>query len=288
MRPKDTDELGSALQLLGASELDDLLYRGLLFVEGDDDAEILQAAFPDELARLKVQKLGGRGEIERYIAQLQAAQPQGSELSRTAIIFDHDGRPTSLASSALIRIAQWDRYCIENYLLDADVLTDVLKAADRVGQPVGSIGEMQRRLKRLALQQVNSLAARATYDGYHYPGTGARTSDLNAADIATMADRLFDRLEDAQAVYGQIALSKWKNEYIGKAEAAATDLRKTWATRWRELCNGKLLFTDLQRELQIGLNPRRFKKLVVQEMRIRETDDFCAMRRIVELALKQD
>ncbi|MDP9110975.1 MAG: recombinase RecF, partial [Candidatus Eremiobacteraeota bacterium] len=84
----------AALRLLGASELDNLMYRGLLFVEGDDDVEVLQTGFPDQLARHKLSQLGGRGEVEKYVVQLQSAEQSGADLVRTGLILDIYKRPT--------------------------------------------------------------------------------------------------------------------------------------------------------------------------------------------------
>jgi predicted ATPase len=281
VRPKDTDEVAVALRLLGASELDNLMYRGLLFVEGDDDMEILQAGFPDQLSRIKVAQLGGRREIERHIAQLQSAEARGADLTRTALIFDRDTSPTGLKSSQQVRVAQWDRYCIENYLLDADTLVDFFKSGEYVAQPVPNIGEVQQLLKRLAFVQIDALAARQVYASYGYPNVGIRSSELDSRNTSAIADALCTRLMEARTTFASINIATWRQQFITDASERANALKKEWQARWLDLCNGKQVFVELQRALGIRMNLRKFKKLIVQEMRARRTVDHAAMASVL-------
>jgi predicted ATPase len=285
VRPRDTDEVAAALRLLGASELDNLMYRGLLFVEGDDDVGVLQAGFPDRLARYKVSQLGGRGEVEKYVVQLQSAEAGGADLVRTGLIFDLDRQPTSLRSSKQVRITQWDRTCLENYFLDANVLTDFLKSSEYVINPVSNVGEVKRLLKELALRQVNVLAARDTFAALKYAGVGARSADLEGGEIPDIADRLYNRVSEAQSCFGGVDLLTWRSGFIQNAEKRAADLRAQWDMNWPKLCNGKQLFTALQKSQGIKMNLRKFKKIVIQEMRLRETADYRAMDHLLQSIL---
>jgi AAA15 family ATPase/GTPase len=47
IRKKDQPEVAQALRLLGTSEVEEMLYDGIVFVEGEDDVELLEEAFPE-------------------------------------------------------------------------------------------------------------------------------------------------------------------------------------------------------------------------------------------------
>ena len=53
IRKKDQPEVAQTLRLLGTSEVEEMLYEGVLFVEGEDDVDLLEEAFPDSLAKFR-------------------------------------------------------------------------------------------------------------------------------------------------------------------------------------------------------------------------------------------
>ena len=59
------DEYADALQKLGTSVSESLLYDGTVFVEGDDDVKFLTEGFPDVFKKLNVKDRGGRLEVEK-------------------------------------------------------------------------------------------------------------------------------------------------------------------------------------------------------------------------------
>jgi predicted ATPase len=149
VRYKDEEEISQALSKLGTSESEGLLYKATVFVEGDEDVGLLEAGFGDLLRRHKIKDLGGRREVEKQIAQLQEVERKGTKLSPRYFIFDRDGLPTGLSNSETVKVLQWDRRCLENYLIDFDVLTDLLKDPDIVRDPFPNQGEVSRIFREL-------------------------------------------------------------------------------------------------------------------------------------------
>jgi predicted ATPase len=126
VRPQDEVTLTTALKRLGASESENLLYKGILFVEGPDDVTLLEAGFPALLRRYKLKFATGRKEIEKTIRDLQKAEETIASSAPTYFIFDKDDVPTKLVSSSAVGVLQWDRRCLENYLIDLESVSNLL------------------------------------------------------------------------------------------------------------------------------------------------------------------
>ena len=114
---KDTHEVFDALNKLGTSVADSMFSKGNIFVEGDHDVQILEEGFYDFVAGYKITSLGGRSNIEKEIQTLQKAERNGELDKLNCFIFDLDRMPTNITSSQLVKVLQWDRYCLENYLI---------------------------------------------------------------------------------------------------------------------------------------------------------------------------
>ena len=64
------DEYADALQKLGTSVGEALLYEGTVLVEGDDDVEFLRAGFGELLRKFNIKDRGGRKEVEKTAKKL--------------------------------------------------------------------------------------------------------------------------------------------------------------------------------------------------------------------------
>jgi hypothetical protein len=91
------DEMADALQKLGTSVSESLLYEGTVLVEGDDDVRLLTEGFTDLFRRYKISDRGGRREIEKTVEKLQALEKKGEKVDPIFLIFDHDNAPTKFA-----------------------------------------------------------------------------------------------------------------------------------------------------------------------------------------------
>lgn len=207
VRRQDYSIISDALRRLGSSESEELLYKGTVFVEGVDDAGILETGFGEIFRRYKIKDLGGRKEIEKEIKFLQSTEKQNPDHSLRFFIFDRDDKPTDLASSNSIKILQWERRCLENYLIDFDVLTDLLQNEDIVNNPIKSIGEVQALLRELAFSQLDDLAARNIYIKYNFINPGLRTNEIQGKNIEEISTILSERLLEIKSQINKLDLN---------------------------------------------------------------------------------
>ena len=149
-----------ALRRLGSSTADVLNSRGSVFVEGDHDVEILQAGFYDTLAGYKLAKVGGRSEVEKEFRTLIKIEKEKKLAKIQCFILDSDNRPVpaSMASSGYVRCLQWDRYCVENYLLDGQILFDLI--SQYAAKKPESRGTFEAALRQAGLAQLTGIVVR--------------------------------------------------------------------------------------------------------------------------------
>jgi len=285
VRYQDLDEISEALSRLGTSESEGLLYKATVFVEGEDDTDLLELGFADLLRRYKVKDLGGRGEVEKQIAQLQAAEKRGVKLSPRYFIFDLDAAPTNVSNSESVKLLQWDRRCLENYLIDIDVLTDFLKDPETMRTPLSNQAEVTTLLKGLAMAQINEVIAKKVYSGYGFDSPGLRSTEIYGKSTAEIAGILFERLAKLKGQVGGLAEVSWKQEFIQSCEAAQRELTAIWDSRWFEFCDGKRLFAELFRKVVFRLSLAKFKKQIMLQMRVRQTPNWRSMESLLKKLL---
>ena len=100
--------------------------RGAFLSKGSHDVEVLQAGFDKLVVKYHMTHLGGRRNIEKEIQTLQSAEARGEIDALNCFIFDLDNVPASLTSSRLVKVLQWKRRCVENYLIDEKIIYDLL------------------------------------------------------------------------------------------------------------------------------------------------------------------
>jgi hypothetical protein len=111
---QSSEEYAIALQKLGASVGEALLYDGTILVEGESDISFIEMGFPDLTRKYKLKEMGGRRGVEKTIDDLQSLEKAGLAIAPIYLIFDKDNAPANLKDSKMVRLLQWSRYCIEN------------------------------------------------------------------------------------------------------------------------------------------------------------------------------
>lgn len=284
VRRSDGEAVSEALRQLGTSESEGLLYKATIFVEGEDDVELLELGFGAIMRQHKLKDLGGRTEVEKQIRLLQDAEKTGAQLTPRYFIFDKDEAPTNLISSNNIKVLQWDRRCLENYLIDVDILTGLLKDSDIVKEPVANEGELSRLLKKLAMGHLDDAVARETYDAMAYDNPGRRPRELTGKTFDEASSILFSRLERISQQLAGIDQADWRSNFVRRCEARKAELQPLWDAEWKERCDGKRLFKELQQNVQMKISMKAFKRRVMERMRgVPTTDNW----RAIEGLLKQ-
>jgi hypothetical protein len=198
-------------------------------------------------------------------------------------IFDLDEIPTGLRDSEAVKVLQWDRRNLENYLIDIDVLTDLLKDPDIVKNPFANQGEVSKLLRDLAMSQIGEFTARQVYASYQFEDPGLRTADLRGKTLEEIADVLFARIVLVQKQVCALEDSSWKKTFLESCDSLRPGITAVWEARWLDVCDGKRLFAELFQRVMFKTSLPRFKRRVMLEMRGRRTVNW----RSIESLLKR-
>jgi predicted ATPase len=285
VRRKDEDQISQALRRLGTSESEGLLYKGTIFVEGEEDIELIEAGFSDLLRRFRLKDLGGRREVEKQIAMLQQAERDDSTLPPCYFIFDRDGIPSDFKDSIKVRILQWQRRCLENYLIDVNTLTDLLQDREVLLAPLSSLGEVNKLLRELAFSQLDDVVAKAVYVSYGFEDPGTRSTEIQGKKIEDIAEVLFSRLKRIAHQTSEVS-AEWKQSFESECHRRRKEILALWEVKWIELCDGKRLFRDLHRKLKFRISSRRLKKLIIQEMAKSQSETWRSVESLLKALLQ--
>jgi len=282
---RDHRELFDALRRLGTSAADSLFSRGNLFVEGEHDSAILGEGFYSLLSGFKITDLGGRTEIEKEIRTLQSAE-QKNDLSKLhCFIFDLDHKPTGLKSTPLVRVLQWDRTCLENFLLGEKALYDGL--VDAGVKQLPSRGEFEALIRDLAIGQLTELVAKRTYESLEPDNPGLRPKEVASLSYDQMAEILVSRLSTIKTQLAGLDPASWKAKFVQEAKTAEQSLAEHWNTSWRKLCDGKRVIDDLYKRFEIHVSKLDLKTRVMRKMVADESDDWQLIKGKLTEALRE-
>ena len=273
---RDNREVFDALRRLGTTAAETLFSRGNIFVEGEHDAGILEEGFYDQVLGYKITPLGGRGEVEKEIATLQNAEKQGELDKLNCFIFDLDRTALSISSSPLVRVLQWDRYCLENYLINRKLLFDELQ--DSGVTTLVSRGSFETRVVELALLQLNEVVAKQTYSDLEPENPGLRPSEIARKSYAQIAAILGGRLALIQNSLGAFESRGWIDQFIARCEKNDSQLRPRWTEDWFKLCSGKRLIDDIYREFPVKKGKYDFKRRLARRMKSEQSEDWTLVR----------
>ena len=274
VRPQDHGEIRDALRRLGSSESEALLYKGTISVEGIHDIEILQAGFDDILRRYRIQQRGGRIEIQKDIKKLQDAEERGEEIGNHYFMFDLDRKPTTLNNTAHVRLFQLDRYCLENYLLDCDILTDLSRNNSFSDTPINNITEMQNILKTTAMSQLDEFVARSVFKDLGMENIAFDMSVMKQNKPELIAVDLHSQITTIMANIETICGTGFDDKFINIFNNKRMTLKSEWENKWLNLCNGKRVLENMRSAGHIKGDLLRIKKAVVQQMRVNRSPDY--------------
>jgi predicted ATPase len=284
----DKQEVFDALKRLGTSASDVLFSKGSVFVEGEHDIEILEAGFSKLLAKYNVTHLGGRDAVEREIKTLQDAETRNEIDSLKCFIFDLDTMPTTLKSTKLIKVLQWKRRCLENYLIDDKIIYDLLKEEEVSSQPIPSRGEASAFFKELAISQLPAEAIRRVYGSLKYQDPTFKPKSVAGKSYREAAQTLFETLATIQTQLRDLDREDWCAKFTSDCELEFSKESSKWEAEWSELCDGKRFFKDLYSHPKIKMNvkPLTFKKLIIERMGREQRAGWVLVEKLVSEALQ--
>lgn len=277
VRPQDEVTLANALRRLGAFESENLLYKGIVFVEGPDDVALLEAGFQSILRRYKLKFATGRKEIEKTICDLQKIESTVTASTTTYFIFDKDDIPTSLRSSNSVKVLQWDRRCLENYLIDLDAISNLLMDSEIAKNPYTNMGEVSQLLREIAFKQLEEFSAKKAYAKYAFEGVGMRREDIVNKPIEDISKIMLERIQNVKQQLAAINPDTWHAEFKQAVAHERKQLEAIWETNWMNDCDGKRLLDDLSKSVPLHLSVKRFKVRLMKEIALSQTSSWKAI-----------
>lgn len=280
---RDSREVFDALRRLGTTAAETLFSRGNVFVEGEHDATVLEEGFYEQVMGYKITTLGGRVAVEKEISTLQDADRRGELDKLNCFIFDLDRAPSDLEDTEMVKVLQWDRYCLENYLLNRKLLFDELTEL-RVSD-LGSRGTFEQRIIDLAVAQLNEVVAKEVYSRLEPQNAGLRSSDVVRKSYEDIGEVLSNRLQEIKSALDDFDKIGWKQEFVRNCELRHSDLKEEWRDEWIKLCSGKRLLNDLYEEYTIRTSKMDLKRRLVRRMRNEESEEWTLIRSKIRDAL---
>jgi hypothetical protein len=271
---EDKTEMFEALRRLGAQTSDVLFSKGTIFVEGIHDAELIPNGFSSRVSGFRLTQLRGRAEVEKEIKTLQSTELEGKLNSAHYFVFDRDNLPTSITSTKLVRVRQWDRYCFENYLLDPDSIFDVCQDL-KLGNPPESRGSIRPKMKELAFNQIQGLVVKQIYSSIEPDNPGLRSGEIQkCSNYQEMAGVLFQRLNAIREQLKVVQKDSWISELTGKCGNKETEIKTVWEEKWPNECDGKKLLSDLHQFYKVSVSLLELKKRIIAAMSKRGAENW--------------
>ena len=273
---RDKSEVFDALRRLGTTAAEMLFARGNIFVEGEHDAALLEDGFYDQLLGYKITPLKGRSEVEKEIRTFQDAEKRGELDKPTCFIFDLDRMPSQARSSALVRVLQWDRYCLENYLINKKILFDELSESARTKPE--SRGSFEALLSDLALSQLYDVVSREIYTQLEPESPHLRPVEIDNKQYDEIAGILSDRLLKIRSELESHDKAVWVPDFITRCKQRDAVLRNQWQEEWVRLCSGKQLIDDIYREFGGNKSKLDFKKRLMRRLKDEQAEEWTLIK----------
>ena len=273
---RDSREIFDALRRLGTTAAETLFSRGNIFVEGEHDAAVLEEGFYEQVMGYRITSLGGRMEVEKEIKTLQEGEKKGELEKLNCFIFDLDRAPANVESTDMVRVLQWDRYCLENYLVGRKLLFDELTESGV--SDLGSRGTFEQRIVDLALGQLNEVVAREIYSNLEPDNPGLRSTDLVDKSYENIAEVLSGRLENIQNSLQMFDKVKWRRDFVQQCNQRHSELEEKWNEEWMKLCSGKRLIDSVYQEYTVRISKFDLKRRLSRRMRVEKSEEWTLIR----------
>ena len=279
---QDKSEVFSVLQKLGSSSTDLLSTKGVIYLEGPHDTELLESAISTLMAGFTAKHLGGRLGIEKNIHTLQKEEQKGRLDSYQLFLFDLDNKPTDLSSTGKVRLLQWDRYCLENYLLESDPIFEVVKQLNSV---IGDLsrGSMLIKLKEIAFRQINRLACKEIVSGYLNDNHYLRIKEIVSDKPDETVKNLYNVLKTVKKAATDLIREVSEEQILAGIQKRISEITDEWQSKWVTRCDGKAVIAELHREFKIPKSHIDFKKKILELSRIQNYENW----RLIESKIKE-
>ena len=280
----DRNVMFDALRRLGVPPADSLVYRGFVFVEGEDDVRLFEKGFSNTLQGMKLVQKQGRIEVEKQIQILKAAEAAGKVDKIHLFIFDNDRKPVSHESTKFIRVVQLQRYCIENYLLDDRSLFEFITKS--ASTPPANRAELTSAIQECSLNQLKVEIAARLYGELQDLSCGMRRSKVRGKSFDQIAATLVEQLQNVKSKLVGLDLVGWNREFQEQCLQIETKEKASWERDHLVLASGKAILEDLQKRYEINSSLSNLKLNVIEAMEKSRTKSWKEINSVLEKALR--
>ena len=286
VRQSDQEVVEAALRDLGTSEIDTLLYKGVLFVEGIHDKELLETGFDQMLRRYKIVDLGGRPAVESSIIRLQTLENCGKgDAGKRYFLFDNDGRETKLCDTMTVKIRQLKRRCIENYLLDVEIIASMLMDKDVCSEPLKNYGAVERLVDSIREQQLMENVAETVAYRYNIQENALPRDVFQGLLFSDVGLKIQEKLEFVSNKIGELNISEINVRYEEECNALKALLILNWKEDWIIKCDGKRAIDLIFEKARLKISKLRFKKELMRRMEANSSASWKELRLLLNSLL---
>ena len=274
-------ETGEALEQLIIEIVGDiasLKARGaILILEGKlqgTDRWIVEQLFPDVADRVTIVGAEGKTDVEKTQEILRHVEATETPTRQVYAICDRDdpgGLTIERRKNQSGRVFTWDRYHIENYLLEPKYIARACRRITRGREESLTPDQVEEKLKQIAEELTEQFAA--TSVEWEIRREIRRVGRLpkqtgQHAGLESAAKQISEGLKKAsQGLQALSDSSGTPGSLTKKTEARARFLRKSLSTaKWKKEFRGRDLLGRFVKEWTSGIDRERFITLVVREM----------------------
>lgn len=283
---KDNEEAQHAIKCLGIGTADLLFNKGVVYLEGTTDDEFINEILKGLVSGFKIQSLGGRTIVENEIKILQEADKKNELQGYHVFVLDLDNRPSSLKDTLNVKIIQWDRYSFENYLLNLNVLYDVVKSQNPKDFP-GNRAEFNKVVKEIAFSQIDQIAFYEILDEQSPKNISVTKKEIKEKNIQEIAKLVSEKINILKYELKKFNETEWEQSFKDCVESKITEMKYDWEDNWKLKCKGKDLLTTIYQKFGLS-NYKDFVKSLVKTNKVDDTEEWQILKsKITPITLKQ-
>ena len=253
------------LQNLGASVGLQLISPRILFVEGESDEKVLPLLFGELPAGVSIQSTGGKGNLMRLSETAMGLLEEAVVEGQFYLVRDRDVEDTPESLNVLqekytSNFFTWERYHIENYLLDEEAIYRVLEEDEDILTPA-SVGEISGQLRALADASQESVIAKYLEAKFNSELRSRLRINVPEGVKLSLMKAARKRRQRTNDLLNPEQVEKTHNE-ISK------DIETRWEKEWKKLCVGRDVLKAFHRDrVKSYLGYEVFRNRVARKLR---------------------
>lgn len=250
---------------LGANVGLQLISPRILFVEGDSDEELLSRFHGELPANIRIVGTGGKGRLMSLTPAAMELLDETIEEGQFYFVRDRDVeddpvRIDKLEEKHKGHFFTWDRYHIENYLLDEVAIYRVLEDDQDIRNIFGSASDVGRQLRLIADERKTDVVARHLEARVNPPLRQRLILNVPEGVDVSRHKAAASRLQRTEELLNPDAVGELYAE-------VSSDIDARWDSDWQELCVGRDVLVRFHQNHVTGPDYEMFCKKVARKIR---------------------